>query len=37
MLYPFYIAEKIMAYYDSSLNTIYGGSELNAYVTDPLT
>jgi hypothetical protein len=22
---------------DSSVNTIYGGSELQAYVTDPLT
>jgi hypothetical protein len=25
-----------MSYYDSTINTIYGGSEIEAYVTDPL-
>jgi len=28
--------KKIMEYYDSSINTIFGSSEIEAYVTDPL-
>jgi hypothetical protein len=36
MLYPFNVWKKIMEYYDSSINTIFGSSELQVYVTDPL-